>query len=579
MKYDEKTFQECVSYYKEKINVKNKVVLITFPKDNKKAFFSIAPLSRALHELSCEVTAVGYGEDKNSIEVLEDIWEEYENLEDGKAPELSKFIEKVKNKISDFENIFRKPDLVLNASSAGFNNLEFKDSWLVEYKTAKLKETGKILWDEVYNIKNEERVGIGFELINIDKMLGHPLKHYLDSYQIIWGMSESCNGKVILTASTKKGSMMLPSDRISELRTVLLGCELEKDIDEEPFSTFNNLSKKLNLERLKPADATFFISGKGYPGKHAFGEKIGYPSKNKKTRWNSPGQFIYKFDFFPQTRLDDRKPQSRVAFTETLPIDIFIDTNLVDWADIRERNQKVKGVMDKCDKIFVKSNIKEKHTTNLEVNLVQKNGKRRWVKRSDTDVREKINKEYFDMTGIVAGCMGNIPGGEAFVTPESVKGTFVGDVVIAIDQSYPLSPEDPFVVECTGNDYKVIAAPKETLQKFNKKKEESWKLLMESKKHESLPKEIIEMKEKNFDNIGEFAINTHPKAKLCDYLIVNEKIARMMHIALGSGYEEDRSTEYHMDIVFDAPRQKLDVYGIDQKGNEHWILKKGNFVA
>ena len=30
------------------------------------------------------------------------------------------------------------------------------------------------------------------------------------------------------------------------------------------------------------------------------------------------------------------------------------------------------------------------------------------------------------MTGIVAGCMGNIPGGDTFVTPEYIKGIFVG---------------------------------------------------------------------------------------------------------------------------------------------------------
>ena len=53
----------------------------------------------------------------------------------------------------------------------------------------------------------------------------------------------------------------------------------------------------------------------------------------------------------------------------------------------------------------------------------------------------------------------------------------------------------------------------------------------------------------------------------------------MMHIALGSGFEPDRSTEYHMDIVFNAPRQKLDVYGKDKQGNEHWILKDGEFAA
>ena len=104
-------------------------------------------------------------------------------------------------------------------------------------------------------------------------------------------------------------------------------------------------------------------------------------------------------------------------------------------------------------------------------------------------------------------------------------------------------------------------------------------MLLQSEKNKSLPKEIIDLKKKNFERIGEFAINTNPKAKLCEYLIVNEKIARMMHIALGSGFEPDRSTEYHMDIVFNAPRQKLDVYGIDKKEKMHWILKNGEFVA
>ena len=135
------------------------------------------------------------------------------------------------------------------------------------------------------------------------------------------------------------------------------------------------------------------------------------------------------------------------------------------------------------------------------------------------------------------------------------------------------------IVECYGDNYKIIGGPKDIIEKLNKRKDESMQMLLEAEKNKSLPKEIIEMKKKNFERVGEFAINTNPKARLCDYLIVNEKIAKMMHIALGSGFEPDRSTEYHMDIVFNAPRQKLDVYGIDKKGNKCWILKDGEFAA
>ena len=80
-------------------------------------------------------------------------------------------------------------------------------------------------------------------------------------------------------------------------------------------------------------------------------------------------------------------------------------------------------------------------------------------------------------------------------------------------------------------------------------------------------------------NIGEFAVNTNPKAKLCDYLIVNEKIAGMIHVALGSGFERDRKSLYHWDIVVNALKQKLDIYGVDKKNKQRWVLKKGKFVA
>ena len=240
---------------------------------------------------------------------------------------------------------------------------------------------------------------------------------------------------------------------------------------------------------------------------------------------------------------------------------------------------KIKGIVDKCSTIRVIGKKIGKHNTDLEIGMVKPDGVRRTVKTSDIDVREKINSEYLKRTGIKAGTMANIPGGEAFMTPETMKGTFVGDVVISIDQSYLLSEKEPLIVETYGKGYKIISGPKEIIQKFEKKKSEAWQNIVNLEKHKSLPKETIELKKKNFNNVGEFAINTNPNAKLCDYLIVNEKIARMIHIALGSGFEPDTATEYHTDIVINAPRQKLDIYGIGKDGKEHWIIKNGEFVV
>ena len=589
MKYNEKAFNSAVSGYKNLIKSKNKDFFIVFDIGNKKAFYSIAPLSRALHELGNDVACVGINKKSESLDAMKEIWAAYDELENRtkneKTAALESFIAEVDKKAKgEFRKMLRKPDFFLEARESGFEgtlNLPFRAEWFSDYRMEELMETSRILWRDVYDLKKGERAGIGFPLIPTKELIGHPLEDYLDAYSIIWAMTQAASktAEPVMSASTFRDSMLEKSERTSDLRATLLGCELDKNIDEEPFMKFKKLSRLLKLDRIKPIDLSFSVSPAGYPGKHLFGELIGYPSANKKTRWLTPGQMVYKLDFYPQTKIETRDPLARVAFTETIPIDIFIETNLVDWADIRERNQRLKDKMDKCDVIHVEGKLKEKYVTNLEVGLVKPDGTRRWVRRSDTDVREKLNREYLKMTGIRAGCMGNIPGGEAFVTPEYIKGIFVGDVVIHVDKSYPLDAKNPLVVECHGDSYKIIDGPKDVVGKLNKRKQESFKMLLEAEKNKSLPQEIIEQKKKNFERVGDFAINTNPKAKLCDYLIVNEKIARMMHIALGSGFEPDRSTEYHMDIVFNAPRQKLDVYGKDKKGNKVWILKDGEFVA
>ncbi|MBI4143345.1 hypothetical protein HY487_00510, partial [Candidatus Woesearchaeota archaeon] len=531
MKYDGKAFNSAVGKYKKIIkSAKGKNFLIVFGISDKHAFYSIAPLSMALHELGADVSCTAINKKAEGLDALKDVWKTFEACEKRIKNESTKalvdFIEEVDKKANgNFKKLFKSPDFVIEANNNGFEGslrLPFHAEWFNEYRMDELMQTSDILWKDVYALKKDEKVGIGFTLIPAQNLLGHPLEDYLDSYSIIWAMAQSAakTAEPIMNAYTFRNSMLERSERISDLRATLLGCELEKEIDEEPFVKYKKLSKLLKLERIKPVDISFSISAKGYPGKHLFGETIGYPSLNKKTRWQTPAQMIYKLDFYPQTKHEERDPIARVAFTETIPIDIFIETNLVDWSDIRARNQKIKEIMDKCDVIYVEGKLKEKYVTKLEVGLVKPDGSRRWVRRSDTDVREKINKTYLEMTGIRAGNMGNIPGGEAFTTPEYVKGIFVGDVVVHVDQSYPLDERNPMVVECYGDSYKIIDGPEEIIEKISKRKNDAMKMLLDAEKNKSLPQEIIDLKKKNFERIGEFAINTNPKARLCEYLIV-----------------------------------------------------------
>ncbi|MDO8740323.1 MAG: hypothetical protein Q7J54_01975 [Candidatus Woesearchaeota archaeon] len=591
MKYNLDKFNSAVEDYKKILkNLKNKSVLIYFNLDNKKAYYSIAPLSKAIHELGGELNAVAFEKSSSSLDVLKDVWQCFRELKKGikdkKTIALKEFIDEAEKKAKGrFIDIFNPPELILEEGEKGFKGMfkpPYYDEWFVPYRFDDLIETAKIIWNQVYDLKKGENVSIGFETVPKEKDLELPLEDYLDSYAIAYAMMLAIKGYASglrMGTTTSKMSMLEKGERISELRATLLGCELDKEIDEPVFVKFKKLSELLKINRLEIPDATFSVRGKGYGGKHLFGEVIGYPTLNKKSRWSSPGQIIYKLDYYPQTKLEDRDPKARVGFTETLPIDVFIESCRIDWLKMKARDDKIREIVDKSDKIIVSGESVEGGRTEFEVGMIKRDGGRRKVRGSDVETRNKINQDYFKETGIKAGTMANIPGGEAFMTPEYLKGTFVGDVVISLDQSYMLSEKNPLVVECYGDCYKVLKGDKAIIEKFEKKKKEAWKQILEQEKNKSLPFDLIKLKKDNFNRIGEFAINTNPNAKLCNYLIVNEKIANMIHIALGSGFEADRATEYHTDIVIDAPRQKLDIYGIDKKGNKLWILKKGKFVV
>lgn len=586
-RYNLKKLELITQKYKRILkNIKGKTAVIVLDIARKDAFYSLAPLSKAIHELNADMNVYVIQGKSDNLDVLKDVWTCFNELKHGikneKTKALKEFIDiadkKCKGKL---KKIFKQPEIYLTAAKKGFEgsfSLPYQTSWMIEYRKEALLETAKIIWNQVYNLKKKERVGIGFELLRKKSELGLPIEDYLDSFQISYAMMLAVkNHELSMGSASSRKSQLDEPERISELKATLLGCELCKNVEEPIFRKFKKLSKLLKINRLKIASAIFGIHGKGYSGRHYFGEYIGYASKNKKTRWLSPGQMLYKLDYYPQTALDDSLPKARIAFTETLPIDIFIKTNKIDWLAMQKRDQKIVDIVAESEYLEVIGKKFGKYQTKLKVGLISKTGKKRRFRGSDVETRYLINP-YFKKQGIYAGTMANLPGGEAFGTPEYVKGQFIGDVVISLDQSYILNKRNPIVVNCYGNSYKVIKAPLKILNKFKEKKKEAWKKLTDQEKNKSLPKKIIEINKKNFNNIGEFAINTNPKAELCNYLIVNEKIANMIHIALGSGFDADRATYYHTDIVIDSPRQQLDIYGIDKDGKKHWIHKKGKFV-
>jgi len=584
MKYDLRAFNNGVKYYEKNLKrFKGKNIFVVLDVDNDKAFFSIAPLSRAAHNLNCDVAVRIIQKTSKTLDALIDVWNVFDDMEKGVKNKftnaLKDFIQEVdKRAKGEFKKIFKRPELFVHASNKEFYTnqgfrMSFRPAWFKKYKWNELLKTARIIWKQVYNLKKTESVGFGFELIRKAKDMEYPLEDYLDSYAITRAMWFACPAsKKTLKASTPRKTVLEPSERTGELAATLLGCELEKNISEPVFRKYKKVSALLKLNRFEINNASFFIIGEGFSGKHIFGERIGYPTPNKKSRWDSPGGIIYQFPWFPQTKLDERAPSCRLGVTDTLPIDVFIKSCCVDWLKMKEKNDALIRIVNKSDKIIVKSKM-----TNLEIFIKDKAGKRRRPLGSDVEIRHKFDP-YYLKKGVKAGTYSNIPGGEMFITPEYMRGVFYGDVVINIDKSYVLSAKNPLVVKCNEKGYRIIRGPKKIINKISEKKKEAMKVLLKQEKHNSLPREIIKMKKENFNKIGEFAINTNPKAELCNYLIVNEKIAGMIHIALGSGFEDDRTTVYHYDIVINAKKQELDIYGV--KGDKKlWMMKKGKLAV
>ncbi len=594
-RYNLMRFNKAVAYYKRMLGKKlhkGSTCLVCLQLGNEKAFFSLAPLSRAVHQLGADMSVFVLDRENRVLPVLRKTWEIYSELQQGKRSRKTKalqgFVKAVERKTKSkyIEKLMRQPELELLAGKKGFNCngelIEFRTDWFRKRRWRQLLATNRRILRQGYGISKRERVSVGFELVPKKKDLELPLDDYLDSFAISYtfalAAAKLCRN-VGMGSETSRMSQLQPMERITDLAATLAGCEYEKNIPEPWFRAFRRLSPFIGAKNLSPADASFGIYGKGYGGKHFFGISIGYPTPNRKSRWQSPGQMFLKPWWLEQTKHDARKPLTRHAITETLPIENYIRTCYVDYFALRKKNERIRGVLLKSRTLIVKGVKVKGGSTDLKLDLRHISSRKGPVLGDDIETNPVTPHEAAAIFKTKSGRYGNFPSGEVFFTPHKMGGTFVGDVVIAIDQSYVISENKPLVVKVKNGRYKVRNGSRKILKALNKRKREAWRLIQLFEKNKSMPKKMIESMKQNFDRIGEFAINTNPNAGLSRYLVEAEKIARMIHIALGSGYEPGREARYHCDVVINSPRQKLDIYAIDKKGRQCWIIKKGKMVV
>ncbi|RMF06171.1 hypothetical protein D6764_02825 [Candidatus Woesearchaeota archaeon] len=588
---DKEAFRESVELWKRFLSSLGKdrlLVVLPFPKgkqtrDVEGLFFEAACLSRACSETGVDLFLYGSSRGMNDcfVKNLVSVW----NGRKSGSKEVDEFVNlashlmKGKDKLF-FRSMFEPAEVVNLAESVkGLEEKKTSFWWKKRIKNigAKLEQVCDAVWKNSFNPKKRERLQVRFELVPEEE--GLVFEDYLDNFIIAWFMIFAAAKKgcdVSFKAHTMRKNAEEFPEKSAELANTLAGCHLSMWKREKVFSAYRKMSSVLNLQ-FEVAEAVFGISGNGFYGRHVFGEAIGYPVKcgksGKCSKWTSPGQIIFKFPWLANSAKEERPPLSRIGFTQTVPVEEFVASNDIDWKEMRMENRKIELAMKKCDVIEVRSG----KGSNFRVCIRKPDGSLRGIKRSDADARFVVNPELMKKEGKAYGMMANIPGGECFVTPEWVEGRIVGDVVVSIDRSYVLSWKRPLVIEASKKGYEIKKGPKDVVSAIEKHRNNAWQSLL--RKRTVLSKQEFELMKANFAKIGEFAVNTNQKAPLSRYLIVSEKIAGMIHVALGAGYDADRATTYHYDVVINAKRQKLDIFGSDSKGRRVWIMRGGRLVV
>ncbi len=233
--------------------------------------------------------------------------------------------------------------------------------------------------------------------------------------------------------------------------------------------------------------------------------------------------------------------------------ELFVKTVPVDYERMRRECDAVKTVLDKADKVHIKS----------------PGGTDLWLGLKGREA--KLDNGDFS----IPGEGGNLPAGETFISPElntaSGKLVFDGSIsvyngdMIVVDPVY-LEIADGFVASVTGGKEAEALLETITLGENN---------ALEFEAAGKLPKGSGESYKKNARNLGELGIGLNPAAGIDGNMLGDEKAYRTIHIAIGSNYDEDANALIHCDCLVKDPT--VTAYMPD--GTEEVILKDGELAV
>lgn len=254
-----------------------------------------------------------------------------------------------------------------------------------------------------------------------------------------------------------------------------------------------------------------------------------------------------KFDHIFHYLLAARK--TRAFWSPGVTADIWARTVPIDYSRMKEEAAAVKRILDRA----VKVKISSEKGTDIVIGL-----RGRTAKVDDGNFAEP-------------GTGGNLPCGEAFVSPElgASNGRIVfdgsislhnGDIVI--EEPIICTVKDGFVTEIEGG--KEAEMLKKTLELSVENAE---RFFSGGKIKENIRDEYV----RNARNLGELGIGLNPAATISGNMLEDEKAYHTCHIALGANYDEDAPALTHLDGLIREPT----MIALFEDGRKRVFMEKG----
>ncbi len=242
----------------------------------------------------------------------------------------------------------------------------------------------------------------------------------------------------------------------------------------------------------------------------------------------------------------------RSFWSPNITVDQFIKTVPVDYPRMRRECAAVARVLDAGISVRITSSA----GTDLVIGIA---GRESFVDDGDFST---------------PGRGGNLPAGEAFISP--VVGTSEGMIVFdgsislhngvqVIEEPIRAKVEDGYVVSIEGG---------EEAKSLDHSLTEGENLARRFRREGRLNPDQGELYARNARNIGELGIGLNPAAEIVGSMLIDEKVYRTCHLAIGHNYDEDAPALIHLDGLVTEPT--VTVTG--PQGEVTTVLEKGELV-